>query len=371
MDLQRIEDTINNAIHNGSCPGIVVLLSMNGEVIYHKAFGYRGTDHREKATAETLYDLASLTKQLATTTAIMALIAKGMIKLDDKASQYLPAFGNEGKKSISISDLLSNSSGLAAYRSYYNYLKQPLAPSEAKKFFYTLLCDEKLDYEPGTKSVYSDLGFMVLGFLVEKVSSMNLDEFCQKYIFQPLHLKNTLFNDLSNKERSIATVNTYTFAPTENCPWRGKVLCGEVHDDNAYAMGGVAGHAGLFSTASDIHTLVKTVYTSYSSDQPYNFLPSHVIKTFFTKQNIPGSTWCLGWDTPSLQGSSAGHHFSENSIGHTGFTGTSLWIDLTRNLWVILLSNRVHPTRQNSKFKSLRPQLHDLLVPWAIKMMRN
>ncbi|MGA1868864.1 MAG: serine hydrolase domain-containing protein [bacterium] len=380
MDLSIIEKKIHNAINNTYCPGMVVLISLNFEVVYHQAFGYLDSSHQEKATIETVYDLASLTKQLATTTAIMILYDKGMINLSDRVSKYLTEIRDAEKRHITISHLLSNSAGFVSYKPYYTSLldieqkegKPLIGHHEAKRYYYDFLCNEKLEYEPGSKSIYSDLGFMLVGFIIEKISSMELDEFCDKFIFTPLGLKKTFFNDLSQGEQSISILrkNHHTFAPTENCPWRKKVLCGQVHDDNAYAMGGVAGHAGLFSTASDIHKLLRALCMPYSLDQPHNFLPTHVIKKFFARQDIPGSTWCLGWDTPSPKGSSSGHLFSKDSIGHTGFTGTSIWIDLKRNLWVILLSNRIHPSRQNFKFNSLRPELHDAILRWAIEIMR-
>ena len=375
MNQSVIAENIKKAIDEGCTPSLVLLVSKNSEIVYHDAFGFLSNKSMEKATKTTCYDLASLTKPLITSVAIMLLIEQGRIEIGEKIEKYLPEFVGNRKEQITIGHLLSNSAGLPSYRPYYKRLLEMeayesghiLCKKEAKENIYRFICNESLDYEPGTRSLYSDLGFMLLGFLVEKVSGLTLDEYCEKWIFRPLGLVSTFFNDLSRREESKSLINKFTFAPTEECPWRKKLLYGEVHDDNAYAMGGVAGHAGLFSTASDIHILVKALYESYSKDCHDNFISSAIINMFFKKQDIVGSTWRLGWDSPSAKNSTAGNLFSDNSIGHTGFTGTSLWIDLRQSIWIIVLSNRVSPTRDNNKFRQFRPKLHDIIMRWILE----
>jgi CubicO group peptidase (beta-lactamase class C family) len=209
--------------------------------------------------------------------------------------------------------------------------------------------------------VYSDLGFILLGAVIEEVSGMTLDRFCHERIFRPLGLRATAFIDLSLLRARRLEPVTEMIAPTERCPWRKKVLCGEVHDDNAYAMGGVAGHAGLFSSAKDLDTILCRLKECYRNTAP--FIPQRIVQEFWTRdQAVSDSTWCLGWDTPSPTNSSSGAYFSPHSVGHLGFTGTSAWLDLEHDRHVILLSNRVHPSRDNEQIRAFRPHIHDLIV---------
>ena len=199
---------------------------------------------------------------------------------------------------------------------------------------------------------------MLLGELIELVARMPLDRFCQQRIFRPLRLRSIAFVDLSAlRTRRVAPI-TAVIAPTERCPWRKRVLCGEVHDDNAYAMGGVAGHAGLFGSAADVHGLVVRLRACWRGED--DFLPRELLRELWTRDpSVAGSTWALGWDTPSPEGSSAGRRVSANAVGHLGFTGTSLWVDLERDAHVILLTNRVHPRRDNERIREVRPRVHD------------
>ena len=202
---------------------------------------------------------------------------------------------------------------------------------------------------------------MLLGALVEDVSGMGLDQYCWEKIYRPLGLKAIGFINLETLRQKKLEPATEMIAATEDCPWRKRILCGEVHDDNAYAMGGVAGHAGLFAPVDDVHRLVSELIHCYYGDS--NFLPQSVLREFWTQDGrVPGSSWALGWDTPSSQGSTAGEAFSTASVGHLGFTGTSMWVDVRRKIQVIVLSNRVHPTRKNEKLSAFRPILHDALM---------
>jgi CubicO group peptidase (beta-lactamase class C family) len=226
---------------------------------------------------------------------------------------------------------------------------------------YTLIQHERPEASPGQQVLYSDLDFMLLGAVIEKLSGMELDQYCLDNIFRPLGLQQTAFINLGKRRQGALPFPLGQVAPTERCPWRNRILCAEVHDDNAYAMGGVAGHAGLFSAIDDLNQLVNCLLACYRGE--HCFLPSALLREFWTRdETVSGSTWALGWDTPSLSHSSAGELFSAHSVGHLGFTGTSLWIDLERQLYVIILSNRVHPRRDNDKIKTFRPVLHNTIM---------
>jgi CubicO group peptidase (beta-lactamase class C family) len=193
------------------------------------------------------------------------------------------------------------------------------------------------------------------------VSRLTLDRFCQDRIFRPLGLRSCAFVDLSQmRARRLAPV-TDLIAPTEHCPWRRRILCGEVHDDNAYAMGGIAGHAGLFANAADVNALVGHLRACWRGEE--EFVPQELVRLFWTRdQTVEDSTWALGWDTPSVTGSSAGSRIGPVAIGHLGFTGTSLWVDLARDAHVIFLTNRVHPHRDNERIRDVRPRVHDAVM---------
>jgi CubicO group peptidase (beta-lactamase class C family) len=207
--------------------------------------------------------------------------------------------------------------------------------------------------------VYGDLDFIALGAVVEAVAHCGLHDFCSERIFAPLGMHDTFFAPLADGDRPSESERRRV-AATENCPWRERVLWGEVHDPNAWAMGGVAGHAGLFSTADDVMRFAQVVLDVWHARS--DALPRDLLKGFTERQDLPpGSDWALGWDTPTLAASSSGHHFSPRSIGHLGFTGTSLWIDLEREVVVVMLTNRVHQVAKKSRF-DLRPVVHDLIL---------
>jgi CubicO group peptidase (beta-lactamase class C family) len=279
-------------------------------------------------------------------------------------TRFCPSFGVFGKEPITFRHLLNHSSGLPHWKPYYEDIFKSdqggqinfIASPAAKHYVFTQIHREKPVSPAGLQVLYSDLGFMILGEIVEAVSGTTLDRFCADRIFKPLGLKNTYFVDLTQSQPVGEMI-----APTEDCPWRKKVLCGEVHDDNAYAMGGVAGHAGLFSSARDIHRLLACLNSCLRGHD--SFLPQRLIQEFLSKDpTVKSSTYALGWDTPSKNGSSSGRYFSPHSVGHLGFTGTSIWWDLERNCHVVLLSNRVHPTRKNDKIREFRPYIHDLII---------
>jgi CubicO group peptidase (beta-lactamase class C family) len=299
----------------------------------------------------------------------MLLVKEKKLRLDDLVTRVIPTYGVFGKNLTTFRHLLNHSSGLPAWKAFFEEIIKNektgrvnfVASRAAKNFVYELVHREKPLSAPGTQSLYSDLGFMILGEVVEVLTGNTLDRFCQERIFRPLGLRATGFIDLTQLRTHRLQPVEEMIAPTENCPWRKKILCGEVHDDNAYAMGGVAGHAGLFSSARDVHAfLVRMGQCFHGKD---NFLPQALVQEFFKRSESSGNgNFALGWDTPAPEGSASGHLFSPHSVGHLGFTGCSLWWDLEKNCHIILLSNRVHPSRKNEKIKEFRPFIHDEIM---------
>ena len=367
MDFAPVADVLEKAVAAGAFPGAVVLVSQGGRPVYHAAFGSRSREpERTPMRADTVFDLSSLTKALATTTAFMLLVREGKVRVDDRVTRFFPNFGVHGKTGVTFRHLLTHSSGLPAWRPYFKDIVRVekegrpnfVASHGAREYVYELIHRERLEYDTGTHSVYSDVGFMLVGELVETVGGTSLDRFCRERIFRPLALRSTAFVDLSQLRLRKLSPATDMIAPTERCPWRKRVLCGEVHDDNAYAMGGVAGHAGVFSSAADVDALVNRLVACWHGTD--DFLPQSMVREFWTRDTTtPDSTWALGWDTPSPDASSAGSRIGTPAVGHLGFSGTSVWIDLQRHAHVILLTNRVHPHRANERIREVRPRLHD------------
>ena len=370
MDFHPVESAFQEAVAQGVFPGAVVLVSKDEEIVYEEAFGNRSLmPEKTPLQANMIYDLASLTKPLATTIAIMMLVREKKIQLEDHVTRFVPTFGVFGKHPVTFRHLLGHSSGLPAWKPYYEDIIKTekagrinfVASRAAKNYVMEQIHREKPVSSPGAQGLYSDLGFIILGEVVEVVSGWTLDHFCQERIFKPLGLRSTAFVDLTQlRTRRLQPVEAM-IAPTENCPWRKKILCGEVHDDNAYAMGGVAGHAGLFSSARDIHYLLARLQRCALGKD--NFLPQSLVNEFLTKdESVKNSTFALGWDTPAPTKSASGSYFSPRSVGHLGFTGPSVWWDLEKHCHVILLTNRVHPSRKNEKIRDFRPHIHDLIM---------
>jgi serine-type D-Ala-D-Ala carboxypeptidase len=370
MDFQAVEKALEQAVVDGVFPGAVLLVSKNEAVIYEQAVGFRSLLPQKTAMQPgMIFDLASLTKPLATTVAIMLLIGEKKLRLDDQITRIIPMYGVFGKSLTTIRHLLSHSSGLPAWKAFFEEILRSeksgrinfVASRAAKNFVFEQIHREKPLNRPGAHCLYSDLGFIILGEAVEILTGNTFDRFCQDRIFKPLGLRSTGFIDLSQlRTRRLQPVEDM-IAPTENCPWRKKILCGEVHDDNAYAMGGVAGHAGLFSSARDVHTLLVRMNQCLRGKN--SFLTQSLVREFLTKdESAANSNFALGWDTPTPGHSASGSLFSPRSVGHLGFTGCSIWWDLDKDCHVILLTNRVHPSRKNDKIREFRPHIHDQIM---------
>jgi len=370
MSFEAVEREMDAAVARHVFPGAVLLVREGTRVFYHRAFGHRSLEPEVTPMAEdTIFDLSSLTKPFATTIALMFMVKEGKIALDDRVTRFFHNFGVYGKTHVTFRHLLANTSGLPAWRPYWKEILRIeregrinfLASRGAKEYVYEAIQRERPEAAAGARTIYSDLGFMLLGAVIEEVSGTSLDRFCHERIYKPLGLRSTSFVDLSLLRTRKLEPIAEMIAPTEHCPWRRRILCGEVHDDNAYAMGGVAGHAGLFSSARDVDRIATVLRESYEGQSL--FLPAPVVREFWRRDDTVGSsTWALGWDTPSTRDSLAGVELSRHAVGHVGYTGTSLWIDLERALHVIVLSNRVHPSRDNDKIREFRPLIHDLAV---------
>jgi len=373
--LARADRAIDKAIANAEIPGAVVSARVRREEETVEHSSVRGMavlrPERIPMTQATVFDLASLTKPMTTTTAILQLVHEGAIALDDPVAKALPAFADRAKDEVTIRHLLTHSSGLKPWRAFHETLLEKerktgeriLATPEAREQILDRTLRSGLVHEPGEAAVYGDLDFIVLGALVEAVSGRPLDEYCSERIFGPFGMNDTFFLQNTRNGSPLSQPEQRRIAATENCPWRDRIIWGEVHDPNSSAMGGVAGHAGLFSTAGDVMQFAQTLLDVYHGRS--DLLPRELLASFFARQKIPaGSDWALGWDTPTKGASSSGEHFSENSVGHLGFTGTSLWIDLEREAIVVMLTNRVHLVAKRSKF-GLRPVVHDFIMEAA------
>lgn len=345
-----ISGFLEDEIKQGTIPGAVLGIIKKNEVIMAKAFGYAQVEPVcRKMSVDTIFDLASLTKVIATTTAVMQLIEQGKINLWDYLKEFFPELPTD-KEAITVFHLLTHSSGFQAIVRLWD---QDLTPE--KKIAYIL--NLPLEYPSGEKVVYSDPNFILLGELVKRVSGSSLDLYCHDHIFQPLGMNWTAFNPIDNLR-----VEVTDLAATERCQWRKEILVGKVHDENCASMNGVSGHAGLFSNIKDLMAFGMMLLNK-GRYQGARVLHDKTIDLMTRDWTAMLATHrCLGWDLSNNYRSSGGVLLSPAAYGHTGFTGTSLWIDPQAKLGVIFLSNRVHPSRENTQIITLRPRLHNLIV---------
>jgi CubicO group peptidase (beta-lactamase class C family) len=337
----RLADAVDSGIAAGAAPGAVIAVSSHG-VRYVHGTGRLGLVDTTQPGPGTVYDLASLTKVVGLTTGMMLAVDERRIRLDDPVSRYVPAFRGGPKDGVTIRQLLTHSSGLPAHRRLWELAKDRPGALD-------VVNATALDTAPGTRTVYSDIGAILLTEALERVFGSRIDTLLTRRLFVPLGMSATRYLPPAEWLGRIA--------PTEHDPWRGRVLHGEVHDENAFWLGGVSGHAGLFSSARDLLAFGEWLLgqrAGRACPEPCPRLSPATVREFTRRQGIvAGSSRALGWDTPA-PGSSAGTRLTEESFGHTGFTGTSLWIDPARELVVVLLSNRVHPTRDNPRLGPLR-----------------
>jgi len=340
--LRVIDRVVQHGIKAGGFPGAAVVVGRRGASVWHKGFGHLDWAKSSPAVSpsETIYDLASLTKVVGTTTAVMILYDEGLIGLDDPVSKYLPEFSGGLKDSVTVRLLLEHRSGLPADRPLW---RLATSPSDARR----IVLSARLDYRPGTRYVYSDVGAMTLAFIVEQVTGQPLDGFLHDRVYAPLGMSHTFFRPVDSLKDHVA--------PTEVTPPRGYPLQGEVHDENAYALGGVAGHAGLFSTAQDLAVFAQMMLNGGEYDG-VRIVSDSTIRIFTTRA---AGNRALGWAMADGQWGS-GQFLSNQAYGHVGYTGTSLWIDPTRDMFVILLTNRVHAARARRPEKVIADVRADL-----------
>ncbi len=344
-----IHQAIEEQVFSGCC---LALAQGNKSLV--KNFGVISWGAAEPVTDETFFDLASLTKPLATSLVVFSLIAQKKIQLADQLGQLLDRQVPADKEEITLFQLLNHCSGLAGHRHFYKILER-IPAQERKEEILRLILTDELEAPPGQKDIYSDLGFILLGLIVERKSGMTLEHAVTRYVYQPLALAGKLL--FNPKQKGIEN-----FAATEECPWRGRVLMGEVDDQNTWVLGGVSGQAGLFGRGRDVLDMVLNLAEIASGAKKHPYLDKDLLTQAMRRQGeIKASSWGLGFDTPSETGSSAGQFISKRSCGHLGFTGTSFWHDFERDITVVLLTNRIHPSATNDKIKTFRPQVHDLV----------
>jgi CubicO group peptidase (beta-lactamase class C family) len=340
--LGAIDRVVARGLKAGGYPGAAVVVGRKGASVWQKGFGHLDWSENSDAVIpeSSIYDLASLTKVIGTTTALMILYDEGRVHLDDPVSKYVPGFSGGWKDSVTVRHLLTHRSGLPAGRDLWRIAQ---SPTDARQ----LVIDTPLECKPGQCYVYSDLGADLMGFVAEAASGQSLDGFLAERVYGPLGMVDTFFRPADSLRTRIA--------PTEVTPPRGYPLRGEVHDENAYALGGVAGHAGLFSTAADLSVFAQMMLNggTYNGTR---IVADSTVRLFTTRA---AGTRALGWDTCDSDGG-CGSYLSERAYGHTGFTGTSIWIDPDREMFVILLTNRVHAARARQPAKVISDVRADL-----------
>jgi CubicO group peptidase (beta-lactamase class C family) len=346
-------DVLEKAIADKAFPGATLAVGYRGKVSLH-AFGKLSYDAKSpQVQLRTMYDVASLTKVIVTTTLVEKLVEgdfKSPLLLDVPIERYLPEWASgpqpEWRHRVTVRHLMTHTSGLPPFKEYWR-------TSKGKADTLRMIFAEPLESEPGTKMVYSDLGIILMAEIIERLTGRTLDDLAKEYIFTPLAMNDSMYKPPKKLWPLIA--------PTEfDAIFRKRLIQGEVHDENAYAIGGVSGHAGVFSTAPDLAAFCQMLLNGgvYAHQR---ILKRATIAQFIAPQELAKGTRTLGWVVPT-EGSSSGHYFSPHSFGHTGFTGTTIWIDPDRQLFVVLLTNRVNPTRENHKIAEVRPALHDAVM---------
>jgi len=343
-DFRAASEVILDAMARRVFPGAVVEVGSPTTPVWQRAFGALAYDPgAATAGLDTVYDLASLTKVIATATVAMRAIEHGGLALDDAVASHVSQWTSPDRRDVTVRDLLAHCSGLPGHRPLFQ-------DAEGEDAFVRIICELPLEFAPRTRSIYSDLGFILLGRLLARSSS--LEERFAAFWARVGAAEELQFRPPAKWRSRIA--------PTEVDPWRGRLLVGEVHDENCFAMGGVGGHAGLFGTVSAVGAFARHVLQVM--DGRSGGFSQASIEEFSARQvGVPGSSRALAWDT-MLPTSSCGTRMSTRAIGHTGFTGTSLWLDPEAGCYVVLLSNRVHPTREGEGIVQLRPAFHDAVM---------
>jgi CubicO group peptidase (beta-lactamase class C family) len=345
---------LDRAVIGGAFPGGVLAVGWKGQLSVHPFGRLAYGSKARKVVDDSIYDIASLTKPIVTTTAAMMLMQQQRLDLDVPVKAYIPDFAVAAasdpdpawRAQVTVRMLLLHDSGLPAHRDFYK-------EAQGRAAILARVLAEPLIHEPGTQKEYSDLGFILLGEIIERLTGESVSAFSMREILKPLGMHRSMFNPPRRLRPEIA--------PTElDAVYRKRLVWAEVHDENAWAMGGIAGHAGLFSTAADIATFAQMILSGGIYGH-HRFISRAILDQFTSKIAIGNSAAATGWDVPT-ESSSSGRYFSSKSFGHIGFTGTTLWIDPEKDLFVILLTNRVNPTRANEQIRQVRPALHDAVI---------
>jgi len=356
-----IEQACRQGLSDGVFCGVSAAVSVRKNKVPHRGYYSGGMTRYDQLgtviTQETLFDLASLTKPLCTTLSILHLMAIGKIHWDTPCLALLNPDVTPDKRALTIKNILNHCSGLPAYKPYFEKFS-PKYSSEAAAGLIRQILVEPLEYLPTTTCRYSDLGFILLGALIENLTDLTLDDFYRTVITNPLELTKHLRFLPHNQPLSVDKLKV---AATENCSWRKVTIQGEVHDEHCWLMGGVSGHAGLFGTVEGVMTLCELILDIWKNRATHPAFPNALLQQALVSKH-PSETWCLGFDTPSPGISSCGRFFSSRSVGHLGFSGTSFWIDPDRDIIIVLLTNRIHTSRENIKIRTFRPFFHDYLM---------
>ena len=340
-----ISALLRQGIRDSAFPGAIAVVGTKDGAVVASAVGQLDWSPSPAPSDSTLWDLASLTKVVGLTSAMMLLVESRQVVLDAPVQRYLTEFSGRWKEDVTVRHLLTHSSGLPSWRPLYKESESPAAAM-------ALSIATPLDTAPGIRMVYSDLGAILLGEIVTRVSGQPFDSFVSQRVFEPLGMRETMFRPADNLRDRIA--------PTEVDPWRQRHLRGEVHDENAFALGGVSSHAGLFSSARDLVRLAR-MYLEGGALDGRRFLSARTIALFTTVQDSTLSHRALGWETPNGT-NSAGRLMSKRAFGHTGFTGTSIWMDPEHGVFVLLLTNRVNPTREHRGITGVRTAVADAVL---------
>ena len=341
-DFAVAADVVQRGVDARAFPAAVVEVGTSTGVLWRQAFGTLDYDADSDVTrVDTIFDLASLTKVIATTSLVMTLVERGALALDHPIRQWIPDWRGRDREHVMLRSLLAHSSGLTAWLPFFRDHK-------GRQEFQHAICSLPLEYAPDTQAIYSDLGFILLGFIVEDAGEQPFHSQAKR-LLSTLTAAPLMFNPPPNLRRSIA--------PTEHDPWRGRRLVGEVHDENCWALGGAAGHAGLFGTAEAVGDVARALLGALKGTDR-RIADGETMRMFVTRAGAKTGSRALGWDT-MLPTSSCGTLMSPSAFGHTGFTGTTLWIDPQRDVYVVFLTNRVNPTRENTAIQQIRPALHD------------
>ena len=374
--VEQIDQMLSEALVQEVFPGCVLLVGRNGQPLYYKSCGYRSKPAEDSdltsaapMTAEMVFDIAAVTEVFITTTILMQLVSSGVVSLNDRIYRYIQAFAVSGKETVTIGHVLSQASGLAQYQSFYEELDHEnnsrrlgiMGSRSAREYVYNSINRSSIKFAPGSRQLYSDLGYMLLGQLIEMLTGLSLERAAQKYIFQPLQLQSSGFVNMEVVKRKGLSPNTAIIAPTEDCAWRKREICGEVHDENAWAMGGVAGHSGMFSTAADLHRFASELIFCWQGKS--EFLDRQVLQTFWSGQGISAEgSWVYGWEHPSRDNRMLESGLSPAAVGQNGLTGCSLWIDPEKGLDIVLMTNRINLGRNNKKIMAFRAELTRLVL---------